>query len=97
MIYSLLRLNLPLQTRNEDWVHGLSFRFLADMQAAGLPVEDLGAPMDVLWMRLSRKPTDDPEAPLGRASACRPHNSPPGRKKPSRRSASWVARNSSVA
>ncbi|AYV47788.1 hypothetical protein CFHF_10755 [Caulobacter flavus] len=39
--------------------------------AAGLPVEDLGAPMDVLWMRLSRKPTDDPEAPLGRASAGR--------------------------
>ncbi len=39
--------------------------------AAALPVEDLGAPMDVLWMRLSRKPTDDPEAPLGRASAGR--------------------------
>ena len=39
--------------------------------AAGLPVEDLGAPMVVLWMRLSRKPTDDPEAPLGRASAGR--------------------------
>ncbi|MDG2529595.1 FAD-dependent oxidoreductase [Caulobacter endophyticus] len=39
--------------------------------AAGLAVEDLGAPMDVLWMRLSRKPTDDPEAPLGRASAGR--------------------------
>lgn len=39
--------------------------------AAALPVENLGAPMDVLWMRLSRKPTDDPEAPLGRASAGR--------------------------
>jgi 2-polyprenyl-6-methoxyphenol hydroxylase-like FAD-dependent oxidoreductase len=39
--------------------------------ASGLAVEDLGAPMDVLWMRLSRKPTDDPEAPLGRASAGR--------------------------
>ncbi|PXA87341.1 hypothetical protein DMC25_12680 [Caulobacter sp. D4A] len=39
--------------------------------AAALPVEDLGAPMDVLWMRLSRKPSDDPEAPLGRASAGR--------------------------
>jgi 2-polyprenyl-6-methoxyphenol hydroxylase-like FAD-dependent oxidoreductase len=32
---------------------------------AGLPVRDLGAPMDVLWMRVSRKPTD-PEAPQGR-------------------------------
>jgi 2-polyprenyl-6-methoxyphenol hydroxylase-like FAD-dependent oxidoreductase len=39
--------------------------------AAGLPVEDLGAPMDVLWIRLSRRPADDPEAPLGRASAGR--------------------------
>jgi 2-polyprenyl-6-methoxyphenol hydroxylase-like FAD-dependent oxidoreductase len=34
-------------------------------QRAGLQVEELGAPMDVLWMRLSRKP-DDPDQPLGR-------------------------------
>lgn len=33
--------------------------------ASGLEVEDLGAPMDVLWMRLSRRP-DDPEQALGR-------------------------------
>src|SRR5438045_8854722 len=32
---------------------------------AGLKVEDLGAPIDVLWMRLSRRP-DDPRQPLGR-------------------------------
>ncbi|HEX7758287.1 MAG TPA: FAD-dependent oxidoreductase [Caulobacteraceae bacterium] len=32
---------------------------------AGLPVKDLGAPMDVLWMRLSRRPGDE-EIPLGR-------------------------------
>jgi 2-polyprenyl-6-methoxyphenol hydroxylase-like FAD-dependent oxidoreductase len=32
---------------------------------AGLPVRDLGAPMDVLWMRLSRKPTDT-DRPVGR-------------------------------
>jgi 2-polyprenyl-6-methoxyphenol hydroxylase-like FAD-dependent oxidoreductase len=32
---------------------------------AGLPDEDVGAPMDVLWMRLSRAPTD-PDQPLGR-------------------------------
>jgi 2-polyprenyl-6-methoxyphenol hydroxylase-like FAD-dependent oxidoreductase len=28
-------------------------------ERAALPVEDLGAPMDVLWMRLSREPGDD--------------------------------------
>ncbi len=32
---------------------------------AGLPVQDFGAPMDVLWMRLSRKPADG-ERPVGR-------------------------------
>jgi 2-polyprenyl-6-methoxyphenol hydroxylase-like FAD-dependent oxidoreductase len=32
---------------------------------AGLPVEDLGAPIDVLWMRLPRRP-GDPQQPLGR-------------------------------
>jgi 2-polyprenyl-6-methoxyphenol hydroxylase-like FAD-dependent oxidoreductase len=32
---------------------------------AGLEVEDLGAPIDVLWMRISRIPSD-PEQPLGR-------------------------------
>ena len=36
---------------------------------AGLRVEDLGAPMDVLWMRLPRRPEDDDGAPLGRAIA----------------------------
>jgi hypothetical protein len=30
LIYSLLRLHLPLATRNEDVVHGLSFRFMAE-------------------------------------------------------------------
>jgi 2-polyprenyl-6-methoxyphenol hydroxylase-like FAD-dependent oxidoreductase len=34
-------------------------------QRSGLVVEDLGAPIDVLWMRISRRPTD-PEQPLGR-------------------------------
>jgi 2-polyprenyl-6-methoxyphenol hydroxylase-like FAD-dependent oxidoreductase len=34
-------------------------------ERAGLPVEDLGAPMDVLWFQLSRRPTD-PEASMGR-------------------------------
>jgi len=39
-------------------------------ERAGLEVEDLGAPMDVLWMRLPRRP-DDPNLPLGRADAGR--------------------------
>jgi hypothetical protein len=33
LIYSLLRLRLPLATRNEDSVHGLSFRFLSEALA----------------------------------------------------------------
>ncbi|MGH9038584.1 MAG: FAD-dependent oxidoreductase [Acidimicrobiia bacterium] len=32
---------------------------------AGLPVREIGAPIDVLWFRLSRTP-DDPEATMGR-------------------------------
>ena len=34
-------------------------------ERAGLQVDDLGAPMDVLWFRLSRRPTD-PDATMGR-------------------------------
>jgi 2-polyprenyl-6-methoxyphenol hydroxylase-like FAD-dependent oxidoreductase len=34
-------------------------------ERAGLHVEDLGAPMDVFWFRLSRRP-EDPEATMGR-------------------------------
>jgi 2-polyprenyl-6-methoxyphenol hydroxylase-like FAD-dependent oxidoreductase len=37
---------------------------------AGLPVETLGAPMDVLWFRLTRRP-GDPVAPMGRFDAGR--------------------------
>jgi 2-polyprenyl-6-methoxyphenol hydroxylase-like FAD-dependent oxidoreductase len=37
---------------------------------ASLAVEDLGAPMDVLWMRLPRRP-DDGSMPLGRIDAGR--------------------------
>jgi hypothetical protein len=37
LFYSLLRLHLPLATRNEDSVHGLSFQFLSD-DAAAAPV-----------------------------------------------------------
>ena len=34
-------------------------------EKAGLPAQEFGAPMDVLWFRLSRKP-DDPAQPMGR-------------------------------
>ena len=37
LFYSLLQLHLPLATRNEDAVHGLSFEFLSD-EAAAQPV-----------------------------------------------------------
>jgi 2-polyprenyl-6-methoxyphenol hydroxylase-like FAD-dependent oxidoreductase len=37
-------------------------------ECAGLKVEDIGAPMDVLWMRLSRRESDGAEA-LGRIAA----------------------------
>jgi 2-polyprenyl-6-methoxyphenol hydroxylase-like FAD-dependent oxidoreductase len=37
-------------------------------ERAGLPVRDLGAPIDVLWMRLSRRPSDGAE-PLGNFGA----------------------------
>jgi hypothetical protein len=37
LLYSLLQLHLPLATRNQDPVHGLSFEFLAD-DAANAPV-----------------------------------------------------------
>jgi 2-polyprenyl-6-methoxyphenol hydroxylase-like FAD-dependent oxidoreductase len=39
-------------------------------QRAGLQVQDFGAPMDVLWMRLSKRP-DDPANALGRINAGR--------------------------
>jgi len=39
-------------------------------QRGGLQVQDLGAPIDVLWMRLSRRPTD-PDQPLGRIGSGR--------------------------
>src|SRR5262245_20441259 len=41
----------------------------SDVRAkAGLAVEDLGAPIDVLWMRISRTPTD-PQGLIGNLSA----------------------------
>jgi len=42
-----------------DLVIGADGRHSTIRERAGLRVEDLGAPMDVLWMRLSRRPDDD--------------------------------------
>jgi 2-polyprenyl-6-methoxyphenol hydroxylase-like FAD-dependent oxidoreductase len=41
-----------------DLVVGADGRSSLVRQKAGLSVQDLGAPMDVLWMRLSRRPSD---------------------------------------
>src|SRR5437660_1277728 len=45
-----------------DTVHPSTLEIVRER--AGLAVEDLGAPMDVLWMRLSRR-ADDAEQMLG--------------------------------
>jgi len=54
----------PLEVR-ADLVVACDGRHSTLRQDAGLEVMELGAPMDVLWMRLSRRPTD-PEQTMGR-------------------------------
>jgi 2-polyprenyl-6-methoxyphenol hydroxylase-like FAD-dependent oxidoreductase len=51
--------NGPLEIR-ADLVVGADGRHSTVRERAGFAVTNLGAPMDVLWMRLSRQP-DDPE------------------------------------
>jgi 2-polyprenyl-6-methoxyphenol hydroxylase-like FAD-dependent oxidoreductase len=51
-------------------VVGADGRHSTVRQAAGLEVMDLGAPIDVLWMRISRRP-DDPAQSLGRIAGGR--------------------------
>ena len=53
-----------------DLVVGADGRHSVVRERSGLESVDLGAPMDVLWMRLSRHPTD-PEQTLGRVDAGR--------------------------
>jgi 2-polyprenyl-6-methoxyphenol hydroxylase-like FAD-dependent oxidoreductase len=53
-----------------DLVVGADGRHSAVRRLAGLTVEDLGAPMDVLWMRLSKRPGDGTQT-LGRIQAGR--------------------------
>jgi 2-polyprenyl-6-methoxyphenol hydroxylase-like FAD-dependent oxidoreductase len=52
-------------TVRAELVVGADGRHSTVRERAGLPVEDLGAPMDVLWMRMSRQP-DDGGQTLGR-------------------------------
>ena len=54
----------PLEIR-ADLVVAADGRGSVLRERAGLHVEDLGAPMDVFWFRLSRRP-EDPEATMGR-------------------------------
>jgi 2-polyprenyl-6-methoxyphenol hydroxylase-like FAD-dependent oxidoreductase len=54
----------PLEVR-ADLVVGADGRHSTVRQQAGLEVQDLGAPIDVLWMRISRGPADR-RNPLGR-------------------------------
>jgi 2-polyprenyl-6-methoxyphenol hydroxylase-like FAD-dependent oxidoreductase len=54
----------PLDIRT-DLVVGADGRTSIVREKAGLKVKDFGAPMDVLWFRLSRKP-GDPEQTMGR-------------------------------
>ena len=53
-----------------DLVVGADGRRSTVREKAGLEISDFGAPMDVLWMRLSRRPTD-PGQSLGRVDAGR--------------------------
>lgn len=53
-----------------DLVVGADGRHSVVRDLAGLEVEDLGAPMDVLWLRLSKRP-DDGTQTLGRIEAGR--------------------------
>lgn len=59
----------PLELR-ADLVFGADGRQSVVRERAGLAIESFGAPMDVLWFRISRAPSD-PENPSGRFAAGR--------------------------
>ncbi|MDF0676163.1 MAG: FAD-dependent oxidoreductase [Nitrospira sp.] len=59
----------PLNVR-ASLVVGADGRYSVVRKRAGLSVEEFGAPMDVLWFRLSRNP-EDPVDPMGRFDAGR--------------------------
>jgi 2-polyprenyl-6-methoxyphenol hydroxylase-like FAD-dependent oxidoreductase len=62
--------NGPLEIR-ADLVIAADGRHSILRERAGLEVQVLGAPIDVLWMRLSRNPATDPAQTLGRFRAGR--------------------------
>ena len=68
LIYSLLRFGLPLETRSENPEHGLSFRFLADIEPT--PVMT-GHEDGVITIALAE--ADDPERERRRASMHEPY------------------------
>jgi len=59
--------NGPLEIR-ADLTVGCDGRHSTVRERAGLQVDDLGAPMDVLWFRLPKKP-GDPDETMGRFDA----------------------------
>jgi 2-polyprenyl-6-methoxyphenol hydroxylase-like FAD-dependent oxidoreductase len=59
----------PVEIR-ADLVVGADGRHSVIREAAGFHVEELGAPMDVLWFRISRR-SGDPEETMGRFDAGR--------------------------
>jgi 2-polyprenyl-6-methoxyphenol hydroxylase-like FAD-dependent oxidoreductase len=61
--------NGPIEVR-ADLVVGADGRNSVMREKAGLQVKDFGAPMDVLWFRLTRTP-EDPVATMGRFDAGR--------------------------
>lgn len=61
--------NGPLDIR-ADLVVGADGRHSVTRQKAGFQIQELGAPMDVLWFRVSRKP-GDPEETMGHFDAGR--------------------------
>jgi hypothetical protein len=68
LIYSLLRFGLPLETRAENPAHGLSFRFLADIEPT--PVMT-GHESGIITIALAE--ADDPERERRRASLHEPY------------------------
>jgi hypothetical protein len=69
LFYSLLRLHLPLATRNEDAIHGLRFEFLSDDASAG-PVLT-GHENGIITLAL--KEADDAERELRRKRMHEPY------------------------
>jgi len=68
-----VRVNTPdgPQDIHADLVVGADGRSSIVRELARLPVQDLGAPIDALWLRLSKKPGDDQRAAFGNVRGAR--------------------------